>query len=188
MAVTSMAASVAGALNSAVGSYFAAQGQKTALELQAKMAQINAKISEGQARDALLRGERTEQASRLKAAQVKSAQRAAIAANGIDLGSETAVALQTSTDVLSELDANTIKANALRDAWGFRMEAVGLRGQADVTRATASGINPFLSAAGTLLTEGARVGSQFQGLQSSGALGGGSSGGGFWSNVGGGRP
>lgn len=153
-----------------VGSYYAAKGQKMQLKLQARMAELNAKMAESQARDVLMQGQRAEQSVRMKGAQVKSAQRVAMGASGVDLASETAAALQTSTDFLSELDANTVKANALRSAWGQRMQAVNYRGQAIMGRAQASAISPLMSATGTLLAGGSQLSSSYQKYKSAGII------------------
>lgn len=171
MAISSLISQTAGGVNQTIGAYYQAQGQKTALKLQARIAEVNAKIAEGQARDALMRGERQEQASRMSAAQLRSTQRATMAASGIDLGSETSAAILTSTDYLSEIDANQIRANALRDAWGYRMEAITQRGSAAVDRATARGISPMGEAAGTLLTQAASIGGSYANFKATGALG-----------------
>jgi hypothetical protein len=170
MAISSLISQTAGGIGQAAGSYYAAQGQKTALKLQARIAEVNAKISEGQARDALQRGERQEQAQRMGAAQLKSTQRTAMASSGIDLGSETAAAVLTSTDYLSEMDANQIKANALREAWGYRMEGVTQRGSAAVSRATAKGISPLGEAASSLITSASQVAFSYADAKQSGAL------------------
>lgn len=170
MALTSLAASSAGAGMSVAGSYYETLGRKYALNLQARLDEVNAKIAEGQARDSLQRGEREEQNLRLSTAQLKSTQTANIAANGVDLTSETAAAILTSTDVMGEIDANTIKANALREAWGHRMEAVNLRGSAATNRATAKALSPGMAAVGTLLTEASKVGASYYGFKESGAL------------------
>lgn len=169
-ATASLSAQGAGLAMQTVGSYYAAKGQKMQLKLQARMAELNAKMAESQARDVLMQGQRAEQAVRMKGAQVKSAQRVAMGASGVDLASETAAALQTSTDFLSELDANTVKANALRAAWGQRMEAVNYRGQAIMGRAQARAISPFMATAGTLLAGGAQMAGQYAGFKDSGAL------------------
>lgn len=170
MALTSLAAQSAGAGMSVAGKYYETLGQKYALNLQAKLDEVNAKIAEGQARDSLQRGEREEQNLRLSTAQLKGTQTASIAANGVDLTSDTAVAILTSTDVLGEVDANTIKSNALREAWGHRLEAVNLRGSAATNRATAKSLSPIGAAVGTLLTEASKVGSSYYGFKESGAL------------------
>lgn len=172
MAMSSLIAQAGGAATSTVGSYYAARGQRTALKLQARIAEVNARIAEGQARDALQRGERQEQATRMGAAQLRSSQRAAMGASGIDLGSETAAAVLTSTDYLTEVEANTIKANALREAWGFRMDAGQSRSEAAMARATRKGISPLGDAASTLITGAAQVAGSYAAFRQSGALGG----------------
>ena len=171
MATAALTTQGIGGVGQAFGAYYQAQGQKTALKLQARMAEINAQIAQGQARDALMRGERQEQGSRMQAAQLKSSQRAAMAASGIDLGSETSAAILTSTDYLSEMEANTIKANALREAWGYRMEAVGRRGEAGMARATARGISPVGEGLTSLLTSASSVAGNYATFSSLGAFG-----------------
>jgi hypothetical protein len=166
-----IAGAASGAMNT-VGAYYAASGQKNALKLQARLDEINAKIADSQARDALFRGERAEQAFRQDVAQLRSKQRVGYAAGGVDLGSETVAATLTSTDVMSELDATQIKANALREAWGMRTEAGNLRSSANMNRATASAINPLMQAGATFLTEGAKWGGQYAAFKDSGAIGG----------------
>ncbi|WP_300379639.1 hypothetical protein [Henriciella sp.] len=170
MAIASLAAQGAGVGMNAVGSYYGALNRKRDAEFQARMARINADLAESDARAALGRGERQEQASRLENAQLKSRQRVGYASSGVDLGSDTAVDALTSTDVMGEVDANTIKANALRQAWGHRIEATGLRGQAGMAEASAEGISPWMEAGTSLLAGASQVHSSFQDFKRSGAL------------------
>ena len=161
MAIASLAASAAGGAMSTVGSYYGALGQKSSLKFQATLAELNADAAESHARNSLRKGERTEQKLRLDNAQLKSSQRVAIAGNNIDLGSDTAAAILTSTDVVGEIDANEVKSNALREAWGHRTEAVGHRNEALMARASAKAISPGMAAFSTLLTSAAQVGGQY---------------------------
>lgn len=170
MAIASMAASAAGGAMSTVGSYYSALGQKSSLKFQATLAEINAQAAESDARNSLLKGERAEQRLRLDTAQLKSQQRVGLATSGIDLTSQTAAAVLTSTDVLGEIDANQTKANALREAWGHRTEAVNYRNEALMNRATASGISPGMNAFGSLLTSAAQVAGQYGQAKQSGSL------------------
>ena len=170
MAMSSLMLQAGGVATSTVGSYYAAKGQKTALKLQARIAEVNAKIAEGQSRDALQRGERQEQGTRMGAAQLRSSQRAAMGSSGIDLGSETAAAVLTSTDYLTEVETNTIKANALREAWGFRMDAGQSRSEASMARATARGISPAGEAFSTLMTGAAQVAGSYAGFKETDAF------------------
>lgn len=158
----------ASAASNFVGGVSAARNQRASLESQARIAEINAGLAETNAKwletsaeDATRRGEAELQASRRRSAALKGSQRAAMAANGIDLGSDTALDVVTSTDVLSAEDEQAIQENAIRTAWGFRMEAQNARaagGQqqmaANSARGSARGISP-LSAGYTSLLSGA---------------------------------
>lgn len=170
MAGASLIASAASGAMNTVGSYYASKGQKTSLKMQARIDEINAKIADASARDALLRGERAEQQQRLSAAQLRSRQRVALAGNNVDLGSETAAAILTGTDYLTEMDATQIKANALRESFGLRTEAGNLRSSARMNRATAKAISPGMQAFSTLLTSASKVGSDYYAFSESGAL------------------
>lgn len=171
MGTTALILQGGAAATSGIGSFYAAQGQRTALRHQARIAEINARMSEGQARDALLQGQTQQQAIRERAAQIRGSQRVAFGANMIDPSSQTAIALQTSTDYLAERDVQTAEANALRQAWGYRMEATGQRGQAAMARATARGINPFLAGATSLLTGAAQTGLSYASMRNAGVFG-----------------
>jgi hypothetical protein len=113
------------------------RSQKLELDLKATISGINARLAETAAQSTLLTGQRQEQGQRLKTAQLKSTQRNQMAARGIDLGSDTATNILTTTDVMGEIDANTIEANAVRAAWGYRTEGVNY--QIDAAMATANG-------------------------------------------------
>ena len=157
-----------GAVGSAFGAYYSAKTAKNNLRFQAQMAEINARTAELGAKGQLLRGEREVQASKLKTSQLKGSQRASMAANGIDLGEGTAGQVLTTTDVMGEIDANTIAANAISSAWGYRMQAENYRGEAAVGRATASGISPAGSALSSLLSDSGQVASSWYAMNKKG--------------------
>jgi hypothetical protein len=159
-----------GAVNNTFGSYFSAKNSKAALGYQAEIAETNAQIAELGARSELRKGQREEQRVRLNTAQLKSRQRTSLAANGIDLGSQSAVNILTTTDVMGEIDANTVAANAVRSAWGYRTQGTNFQNEARMKRATASTINPVGSAATTLLGESGRVASSWYSLNKAGAF------------------
>lgn len=146
-----------GALSSASGARTAAASQKMQLETQAAIAEINAKLSETQAQQTLLAGQREVQKSQLNTAKVKSAQRVALAANGIDLGVGTALQLQNDTDILGEIEANTIESNAISQAWGYRTQASNQKVQAVTSRASAGAINPDQAAITSLIGSAGQV-------------------------------
>lgn len=184
MGPAALALQVGGALTSTVGSFYGAKtqaanlrGQASSMQSQARIADINARLSELSAQSALEQGKQEKARLTLQTGQLKGRQRAALAANGVDLGVGSAVEIQASTELMKEIDVNTIKANALRNAWGYRTQGVNfqtqaasLRGQAGVASATAKGINPMGTAATTLLGGAANVASSWYTLNKAGAF------------------
>src|SRR5690606_3358942 len=138
--------------------YYNAAAQKTAL-------QFNARMADRQAEAELIRGQKEVGRLTMKAGQVKGAQRAAMAANGIDLGYGNAAEVQASTDIVKEIDSNQITANAVMSAWGYRSSAI-------MDRAKASTISPAGAAFGTLLTSAGSVADSWYKLNEERALDG----------------
>lgn len=156
-AVSAVAMSAAGIASGAVGSYWSAKSTKIQLEGQAALADTNARIAELGAQQEMIKGERDVANLTLQAGQVKGAQRAAMAANGIDLGEGNAAEVQASTDIMKEIDKNTAHANAVRSAWGYRTQGMNYQNEAIVKRGTAGGISPGMSGFSTLLTGAGQV-------------------------------
>lgn len=153
-----------------VGAYYNASGQKSTLNAQAHIDENNAKLAEMSAQSALLTGQRQEQSVKLNTAQVKSSQKAAQAANGIDLGSQTAVAVRTSTDVIGEIDAATVAANASRTAFGYQAQKVNYENRARGARTAADAISPFMSGVSTLIAGAGTVSESWYKLKKEGAF------------------
>lgn len=161
----------AGAGMNGIGAYYGAKAQKANLQLQADVAEYNARQAERSAQYSILSGQRAEQGSRLRTAGIKSKQKVGYAANGVDLSSDSAVENLTTTDVMGEIDANTIAENAIREAWGFRAQGANYTAEAGMARATASGINPLTSALGAAIGGGSQVAGNWYYLNKAGALG-----------------
>ena len=159
-----------GAGQSAVGAYFNAQGQKSTLNAQADIDDINAKLQEMTAQSDLLQGQRQEQASYISYANIKSSQKTAFAANGIDLNSSTPLNVLTSTDTLKEVDAATIAANATRSAFGARQTGLSFSNKAAGERLQAGAINPFMSATGSIISSAGTVADSWYKLKKEGAF------------------
>lgn len=153
------------------GSYYSAVGSKAALGLKSDLDRINARLAEGRAKDTLRRGEKEYQQHKMRVAGQRSAQENALARNGVDLGFGSAAAILTGTDYLGEVDAETIKANAVREAWGHRLEASNLNASAEGAAMTGRAISPWMDAASTFLTSGQTVASDFYKLKNAGAYG-----------------
>ncbi len=111
------------AADTAAGDIFTAKANADALQYQAAVARNNQTVAEGNARYAEQSGAVGEQRQRQVTAQTIGAQRAAMAASGIDIGSGTPSRIQQSTAATGELDAQTIRNNASRAAYNYRVQA-----------------------------------------------------------------
>ena len=71
---------------------------------------------------------------------------------------------------MKEIDASTLTANAVRTAWGYRIQATNYQNDALTKRATASAISPNKSAISSLLGDAGNVAESWYSLSKSGAL------------------
>lgn len=142
---------IAGLAFQTVGAINQAQAQRQAYEYQAQVARNNATLAQYQAKDAIEAGAHEEQGRRLKTAAMFSDQRASLAANGIDLGEGTATDLLATTKYIGEIDALTVRDNAAKRAWGYRVQGQDFTDQAAMKDATAGGINPMMAGVTSLL-------------------------------------
>ena len=84
-------------------------------------------------------------------AQLRGRQRAALAANGVDLGQGSAAEVQASADYLRDVDYDAIRTTAAREAWGYQRQADAADLEAAQYRTEARG---YRSRAGTSRTYG----------------------------------
>lgn len=152
---------IAGLAASVFGSYQQAKATKDAYTYQAKVNENNAKVAEWMAQDALARGQKEEQQQRLKAAALKSTQRAAFAARGVSLDEGSPLSILQDTDYMNEMDVLTIRDNAAREAWAYRNQGANYSSESALMSAKAAATNPLFSATSTLLTGGAQVASSW---------------------------
>ena len=109
-------------------------------------------MAEYAAADALRRGDEQAMQDRRQGDQMKGAQRARMAASGLDLGEGTAGDLQDQTDFFSAVDQTTSRQNAKLDAWASRAQGANARAQGDAAARQGN-----LSAFSTLLGTGGQV-------------------------------
>lgn len=140
MQVLSTVGSVSGQLTNA--NAIQAQGR-----YQSSILNQNATLTDQQAADAIVRGD-------LQAGQAGAATRQAIgqgragfAAQGIDVGTGSPLDVTNNAETLSALDIATIKNNAAREAWGYKVQGQNFKTQAGIT-----------SLAATNAADGARTG------------------------------
>jgi hypothetical protein len=152
----------------AYGSYQTAQADKAAMKYEesvqrnnAQIAENNAKLQEQAAADTEQRG-KTEAANHMRQVQaMKGKQQTAMAANGLALNEGSALSLLEDTQFMGEYDAETIKSNAGRDAWGQRVGAMNSQAESNNLKTSASfskmkgkqikpGMSALTSAAGSV--------------------------------------
>ena len=116
----------------------------------AQLARQRQQLAEQQARDAIQRGQVAEQKQRDLTAQRIGTQQAALAAQGTDLeGSPTDILADTAR--AGEQDALTLRNNAVREAYGYRVQAAG----AGADAALRESFEPSYLGAGASLLMGA---------------------------------
>jgi thioesterase domain-containing protein len=145
------------------GTVLGVYGQIAAGEANKKINEYNAKVLDAQATDAVARGEEQVGLIEIDARRTVGAQRTSLAGQGIDLSSETAQAIQADTAVQAAKDIRTTKANALREAWGYRSQAQGARMAGKYAYQGA-----MLNSAGSLLTGTAQTAGAYQDYRSRG--------------------
>jgi hypothetical protein len=145
MQAITLGASVGGAVMSAGAMY--QQGQ-----VAEATARNNATMAEYAAADAQRRGEEEASAIQRKGAALKSSQRVALAAKGLDLTYGSAGDLQDQTDFFTQSDVATARTNANREVWNLRAQ-----GQQSLAKGRADALNASLQATGTLLGSAGQV-------------------------------
>lgn len=142
------------AVQGAAQTFASVEAQKAQAAFQRQQLDINRRFSEMQAEDALARGERDVQAARRKTAGLIGSQRAALAAQGVDIGRGDAADIQLETAELGAMDELTIRNNAYREAFGFRTQALQFGSQGAF-----AGIAARAGISQTILTGGAQFAS-----------------------------
>lgn len=100
--------------------------------------EYNSRAAEAQAADAIVRGAEQEKIFRTGIHGLIGQQRVAFAAQGVEIGSGSSLDVQESTAQQGELDALTIRTDAAREAWGFRVNAEDIRNQIEALKKTGS--------------------------------------------------
>ena len=158
-------AAISFGLTAATGIYTADQ-QRKAGRYEQEVAEQNARLDrvrQDQAREA---GNIAEEQQRARVRQVLASQRAAFAAQGVDIGTGTPLEVLGETAGMGYADALTVRSNALREAWGYGVSAVNEQNRGRFARWSGNA-----QATGTLLSTAASAAGQWQ---SAGFGGGGS--------------
>ena len=136
-----------------VGAVQQAQATAASQKYNAAVQDMNATLSERQAKDALERGADEEQRKRQQVQALLGQQKASMAANGVDTSFGSPLDTLVDTSIMGELDALTIRTNAARESYDYKVQAVNQRAGATLNRmgAQAALTGGYLDAMGTVL-------------------------------------
>ena len=167
----SVVSGIGGAIQGAVGAYYAAKTEKyktqsLALSLQHKkdMTLFNKRMKESQAQHINRVYNHRLQVLGLKQGQARGKARASFAARGIQMGVGSTKDAFVSSEILAQLDRLTMNSNKVRAVESKRLEGVGLGISATMLGvsesnmfATASSISPWMNMSSSLLTGAGNV-------------------------------
>lgn len=155
------AIAIVGAVGAGVSSYNKANTEKKNEAYKSKVAENNAIIAQDQATVAENRGQQQVMSAQLQHEALFGSERANLAASGVDLGQGSANDLLTSTKLISKIDENTIQDNALREAWGFKVQGSNFKDDATKLAENANAISPYSSAFTSILGSASQANSSW---------------------------
>lgn len=116
------------------GSLVQADAQRKEGKANAAIAENNARLAQAQADDANAMGTRESEQAAWRTRSLIGQQRAAIAANNLDPTLGTPSELLGESAMFGEVDQQTIRMNAARNAWGFNAQATNYQNQSTLSR------------------------------------------------------
>ena len=164
-----MVASIGSTVFSTLGAYAQARAEKQQLKYQATIDEQNRRIAEYNKEAAIERGDIEEKQRRLEISRDQGTQLAFLASHGVDVGSGSSLDILSDTAFTGELDALTIKDNAMREAFGFEVDAYNKSASASMKRTAADNISPAGEALATFATGASKTGATYYDLKSKGA-------------------
>lgn len=127
-----------------------AVGARNQAKANQQVAQNNAAIAEMQAQDAEIRGEKAAQQVRRNTSQMVGTQRAVMAARGLDLAEGTPADIIDQTDFFGQVDEQTTRNNAKKEAWNARAQKVGYNIEAAANNPNTAFTTSLLGSAGSV--------------------------------------
>jgi hypothetical protein len=163
MAFVAAAAPVLGLLGAGVSAAGAIEGgiaQKNSYAYQAQVAKNNEAIANQNAVYAAQAGSTQATQKSLQGAEKQARIKGALAANGVDINSGSAVDVQQSAREESKLDTELTAANASAQAYGYRVQQQGFEEQSSLDTAASENAVPgaILGATGGLLSNASAIG------------------------------
>lgn len=165
-----LATQAIGGITSAIGASYQSSVQKMGLKLDATLSGINADRDRDVSRMIVANGYQEEMNSRLQTGQVKGSERAAMGANNVDMSTGSGLNRLTSTDYVGERDVQQIGLNAMREAAGYRTDALNSTMRANMDKAGARSINPLLTGATSLVGSASSIALNWYSMSRAGML------------------
>jgi hypothetical protein len=134
MALAGTATSIYGQVKAGKAAKKEGELQQQAAESQAHLSDYNAAVADLQAKDSEERGAIEANRFRARTRALVGEERTGFAAGNVDVGFGSAVDVQADAAFLGELDALTVRTNAAREAWGYRVEATDQRNRGEIQR------------------------------------------------------
>lgn len=164
MCTLAMALTIGSTLVGAVGSIGQGMAAQSAAKYNNQIAQMNAKLEERKAADALDRGKLEEQKQRMQSAGIEGRQLAAMGANNVDVSFGSPLEIINDTHYLGEMDALIVRTNANRESYDHRVAAENYRdqGQLGLMEGQSKMTGGFLDAFGSVLGGAGKAYGQYQ--------------------------
>lgn len=149
--MSSYMGTISSAASESMATFGEAYAQEKALKAQGaytrQMFETNSRLATMDAEDAIRRGDNAAASHEADTDRLIGAQRARLAAQGQDLESGSALDIQLDTAELGAQDALTIRNNAWREAWGYRVAAsdMGYKGRFAMLAANNAAVNTILT-------------------------------------------
>lgn len=161
----------AGGANKAIGAYASARMQRAQFGYDAFQAGLNAKIADMNAGLAMKQGESKVQQIGLREQSEEGQARTAYAAGGIDLsGGGSPGRVIGSNKLIGQVDSQIAAANAIKQAWGYKIEATNFESAARMDQAMHDNINPTLAAGNSLMGSSTDVSSSWYQMSKAGVF------------------
>ena len=172
IAMAGLALSAAGTATSVIGGMQQSGAASAAARYQAQVADNNAKIAAWQADDATKRGLVAEDKRNTLTSLQVSQQRAALGSGGSEVGAGTNVDIMGDTKAAGAFDALTIRSNAEREAYGYKVAGTSAEANARLQRQKADSADSsvWIGAGANLLSGASSVADKWASYKQKGLL------------------
>ena len=129
---------IAQGLGTLGSSYSQSQALRAQGSFEKSQYDLNARMADLQAQDAIARADREAGLQSYRTKRMLGAQRAALAANGVDVGAGSALMAQEETAAMGAIDAETIRRNGIMESLGYQMQSASDRTHGKMSRLAAT--------------------------------------------------